>query len=147
MILLDTTILVYAVGDEHRLREPCRALVAAIGDGRLAATTTIEAIQEFTHVRARRRTRADAAAHARHYVHLLAPLIVVEVDDLTRGLEVFEQQQSLGAFDAVLAAVVERRAHLTALASADAAFAGVSGLDHHNPASPDFLDRLDIADG
>jgi hypothetical protein len=55
MILLDTTALVYAVGSEHPLREPCRALISAIGDGRIAATTTVEMLQQFTHVRARRR--------------------------------------------------------------------------------------------
>lgn len=53
MILLDTTVLVYAVAFEHALREPCRALISAIGDGRIAATTTVEVLQESTHVRAR----------------------------------------------------------------------------------------------
>ena len=31
MIVLDTTILVYAVGDEHPLRSPCREVIAAAG--------------------------------------------------------------------------------------------------------------------
>ncbi len=59
MILLDTSVLVYAVGGEHPLREPCRRVVNEIGAGRLAATTTVEVIQEFAHVRARRRGRTD----------------------------------------------------------------------------------------
>lgn len=142
MILLDTTILVYAVGDEHQLREPCRALVGAIGDGRIPATTTVEAIQEFTHVRSRRRTRADAASLARSYSDLLAPLTVVEVEDLLRGLETYEQHPSLGAFDAVLAAVVERRTHLRAIVSADGAFADLEGVPWLDPGDPDFLERL-----
>ncbi|MFT3851507.1 MAG: type II toxin-antitoxin system VapC family toxin [Ilumatobacteraceae bacterium] len=144
MILLDTTILVYAVGDEDRLRAPCRALVEAIGDGRVAATTTVEVIQEFTHVRARRRTRTDAAGIARRYADLLAPLVAVDGDDLARGLELFEQRPSLGAFDAVLAAVAQRRPHLTALASADRAFAGLDGVTHLDPATPDFRGRLGL---
>ena len=44
MIVLDTTVLVYATGAEHPLRAPCRRVVTAVGDGRLAATTTAEAI-------------------------------------------------------------------------------------------------------
>lgn len=32
MIVLDTTILLYAVGAEHALRAPCRGVVAAIGE-------------------------------------------------------------------------------------------------------------------
>jgi predicted nucleic acid-binding protein len=146
VILLDTTILVYAVGDDHRLREPCRTLIGAIGEGRIAATATVETIQEFTHVRARRRTRTDAATLARRYVELLTPLTVVEGADLARGLDLFEQHDPLGAFDAVLAAVVEQRPHLSALASADVAFTDLDGIDHVDPADPAFLERAARAD-
>lgn len=52
MIDLDTTILVYAKGADHPLRDPCRRLIAAIEEGRVLATTTSEVIQEFVHVRA-----------------------------------------------------------------------------------------------
>jgi uncharacterized protein len=145
VILIDTTVLVYAVGVAHPLRDPCRTLVTAIGDGRVSATTTVEAIQEFVHVRARRRPRADAAALGRSYARLLAPLTTVDTDDLGRGLEVFEQHGGLGAFDAVLVAVVERREHLMAIVSADAAFATIPGVMHHDPATPRFLDDLGLA--
>nr|MBA2294907.1 VapC toxin family PIN domain ribonuclease [Actinomycetota bacterium] len=46
MIVLDTTVLVYAVGDDHQLREPARAIVAAVESGDVQATTTVEAVQE-----------------------------------------------------------------------------------------------------
>ena len=55
MIVLDTTVLVYAKGIDHPLRQPCRKLIDLIADGRIEATTTVEVIQEFVHVRARRR--------------------------------------------------------------------------------------------
>jgi predicted nucleic acid-binding protein len=136
VILLDTTVLVYAVGDAHPLREPCRLVVGEIGAGRLAATTTVEVIQEFAHVRARRRGRADARALALDFVDLLSPLIHPGESDLARGLDLFEHHETLGAFDAVLAAVVLERAHLTGLMSADGAFAGVAGLTHLDPINP-----------
>ena len=44
MIVLDTTVLVYSVGSDHPLRAPCRSLIEAIGDGEIAATTTVEVI-------------------------------------------------------------------------------------------------------
>ena len=47
MIVLDATVLVYAKGVEHPLRDPCRALVTAIAAGDVVATTTVEVIQEF----------------------------------------------------------------------------------------------------
>lgn len=125
--MLDTTVLVYAVGDDHALRDPARSLLAAAADGSLRATTTPEAIQEFAHVRARRRERADAAALAEGYADLLSPLLEVGEADLREGLRLFRRNAALGAFDAVLAAVA-LRAGATTLVSADRAFAGVRGL-------------------
>ncbi|PZU44179.1 MAG: VapC toxin family PIN domain ribonuclease [Microbacterium sp.] len=145
MILLDTTVLLYAVGSDHALRAPCRALIEAIGDGSVAATTTVEVLQEFAHVRARRRGRTDAAALAERYAALLAPLTPVDAEDLAAGLREFRQHDALGAFDAVLAATVLRREHLTALVSADRAFAGIPLLSHLDPAAPDFAERLGIS--
>lgn len=132
MIVLDTTVLVYATGTEHPYREPCRQLVQAVADGRVAATTTVQVIQEFTHVRARRRSRADAAGLARAYVDLLSPLLPVHADTLLTGLDLFGGAPELGAFDAVLAAAA-RTAGVQALVSADSAFADVAGLNHIVP--------------
>lgn len=108
MILLDTTVLLYAVGEDHRLRAPARRVIQGVGAGRLAATTTPEVIQEFTHVRARRRSRSDAVGLARDLTTLLTPLTPVTADDLRLGLDLFERHADLGCFDAVLAAVARR---------------------------------------
>ncbi len=135
MIVLDTTILAYAVGDEHPLREPCRRLLAAHADERIEATTTVEVIQAFADIRARRRTRPDAIHVARQYAAAFS-LLITTSEDLDRGLGLFEQHPGLGAFDAVLAAVaIDRSAQ--ALVSADRAFASVSGLMWMDPASPE----------
>ena len=127
MIVLDTTVLVYAVGDDHALRDTARAVLAAAAEGDLRATTTPEAIQEFAHVRARRRDRRDASALAASYADLLSPLLEVGEADLREGLRLFERLPSLGAFDAVLAALA-LRVGATALVSADRGFAAVRGL-------------------
>ena len=127
MIVLDTTVLVYAKGADHPLRAPCRMLIEAIATGALEATTTVEVIQEFALVRARRRDRADAAALAGDYAEVLSPLMAVTREDLGHGLALFERSSRLGAFDAVLAAAATAR-QARALVSADTAFAEVSGL-------------------
>ena len=134
MILLDTTVLVYAVGADHSLRIPCRDVIEAIGRGDLAATTTVEVIQEFAHVRARRRSRANARSTARNFIDLLSPLVEPGADDLIAGLDLFDRHDSIGAFDAVLAATVMRRDELTGLMSADRAFATIDGLHLVDPA-------------
>jgi hypothetical protein len=74
VIVVDTTVLVYAVGDVHEFREPCRQLVAAIQRGDVTATTTVEVIQDFALGRARRRTGADAAHLSDAYATMLSPL-------------------------------------------------------------------------
>lgn len=131
MIVLDTTILAYAVGGQHPLRDPCRRLLVAHGDGRVEATTTVEVIQEFVHIRAPRRTRPDAVRIARQYVTALSPLVTT-ADDLDRGLGLFERHPALGTFDAVLAAVALNRG-ADALVSADRAFGSIPELPWVDP--------------
>lgn len=135
MIVLDTTVLVYAKGADHRLREPCRRLIQAIERGAVQATTTAEAIQEFAHVRARRRDRTDAARLGGAYVDLLSPLLAITEGDLRAGLALFERYPGLGAFDATIAAVAIG-VGAQALVSADRAFAAVEDLPHIDPGTP-----------
>lgn len=134
MILLDTTVLVYAVGVDHPIREPCRAIVSAVERGRVEATTTVEVIQEFAHVRARRRGRADATSIGQGFAILLAPLVRPNDADVRRGLELFREHDQIGAFDAILTATVLNDDRLTGVVSADRAFAKIPGLRHEFPA-------------
>jgi predicted nucleic acid-binding protein len=140
VIVLDTTVLVYAVGDDHALREPARAIVDRVERGEVQATTTAEAIQEFVHVRARRRDRRDAAALGRAYAELLSPLLQASEDDLVQGLRLFERYEQLGAVDGVLAATA-LGAGADSLVSADRAFAGVRGLTFVDLGSPELFSR------
>ena len=141
MIVLDTTVLVYAVGVDHPLREPCQQLIRAIADGTILATTTVEVIQEFTHVRARRRNRKDAAELSRDYIELLSPLLIVEETDLREGLRLYEEGTGSGSFDAVLAAAA-RAAGADALVSADTGFSNITAIRHVIPDADGVLQLL-----
>jgi predicted nucleic acid-binding protein len=141
LIVLDTTILVYAVGGEHRLADPCRRLIAAVGSGRVKATTTPEAIQEFVHVRARRRTRSDAAKLGRAYVDVLSPLLTIDSQILSAGLRLFERAKRVGSFDAVLAAATIAT-EAEALVSADRAFDEIRALTSWEPSGPEVAKLL-----
>jgi predicted nucleic acid-binding protein len=132
MIVLDTTVLVYAKGVDHPLRDPCRTLIVALAAGEIEATSTVEVIQEFVHVRSRRRGREDAAELGADFAELLAPLLTVTPQHLRSGLRLFRSHGDLGAFDAVLAAAaIDTGA--TALVSADSGFATIDGLNHVVP--------------
>ena len=140
MIVVDTTILVYAVGTEHPLRAPCRTLLELARDGVVRASTTIEVVQELAHVRSRRRSRAEAAELARNFARGFSPLIQPDESDLLDGLDLFGVSGDLGSFDAVLAATALRRGW--ALASADKSFRQVGSLVHLDPSSPAFLEQV-----
>jgi predicted nucleic acid-binding protein len=139
MIVLDTSILVYAVGEDDPLREPCRRVIAAHGAGAIDAAVTIDVIAEFAHVRARRRPRADAVALARGYRTAL-PIVETTGSDLDHALELFQSHPGLNMLDAVLAAVAIANG-AEALISADHGFAGIPRLNWVDPASSD-LDVL-----
>ena len=140
MIVVDTTILVYAVGGEHPLAGNCREVVRAVAEGEIRATTTPQVIQELAHVRARRRGRSDAAQVARSFATLLSPLLVVGDEALVEGLALFERT-ALGSFDAVLVASAIRGG-CRLLLSADRAFAAIDELPVADPADGDFLARV-----
>jgi predicted nucleic acid-binding protein len=127
LILLDTSILSYAVGGEHPLRDTSRRVIQAATSRADRITTTVEVIQEFAHVRSRRHPRTNAVALARSFVELLSPLIQIRADDLELGLRLYERHESLGAFDAVLAAIALGLG-VEALVSGDVAFASVPKL-------------------
>lgn len=139
MILLDTNILVYAVGSDHPLRLPCRRLLAAHAGGHVDCATTIAVIQEFAHTRARRYSRPDALQLARFYRRALHIELLVR-GDLDLGLTLFERHPALDAFDALLASVALSHG-ADWLISADRAFGSVPYLPWIDPASPD-LDQL-----
>jgi predicted nucleic acid-binding protein len=140
VIVLDTTVLAYAVGVDHPLRDPARWILAAHRDGVVDATTTVEVLQEFLHIRARRHGRDDAAALTLRYAEAFE-LLTTSAEDLVRGAELFRQHARLGAFDALIAAVsIDRGA--TAFLSADAAFSEVDGLRWVDLAAPDLPARL-----
>jgi predicted nucleic acid-binding protein len=134
VIVLDTVVLVYAVGAAHPLREPCRRVVAGIADGRTSATTTVEVIQEFVHVASRRHDRRAVSGLARRYATLLTPLLTSTADALDDALALFERIPELGAFDALLAATTIRSG-AEGLVSADRDFAAVRGLRVLEPGS------------
>lgn len=108
MILLDTTCLVYAVGVDHERREPCMALMTAIGEQRVIARTTTQVIAEFAHVRGRRRDRSDASSLAEDYISLLGPLETVGEADISNALRIWQAAPGVGTFDALLIAVAAR---------------------------------------
>jgi hypothetical protein len=95
VILVDTTVLMHATGEDHPLREPSRQVLTAQLHSRLDFAVTVEVLQEFCHARARRRGRDEAVANTRQFA-ILFRVLETSADDLEHGLEVFRAQPSWG---------------------------------------------------
>lgn len=136
MILLDTNVLVYALGQAHPLREPSRRLLDGVARGRLEATTVDVVIVEFLHVFAARRPRGVAGSAARDYAELLGPLLAVTQADVALAVDLFERHADLDAADALIAAAALNHS-VDAVVSADRAYASVPGLRALDPRAPE----------
>lgn len=123
------------------MRGPAVELFRHVTANRLRASTTVEVIQEFVHVRSRRRPRREAVRQARRVATGLAPLWLTDPVELDDGLRLYEEVPSLGAFDAVLAGVARARGAI--LVSADRGFAAAPGLDFLPLDGPELAAVLD----
>lgn len=139
MILLDTNVLVYAVGRRHALQPVAADLVSLAGQ--LPLRTTRRVVEEFANVFARAgRSRKEAVARAHDWFAALGPVVPIEDDDVSAGLDLWQRHSGLQQFDATFAATA-RRLDAT-LVSADRAYASVAGLRWVDLADPNLLDTL-----
>ncbi|HEY6549730.1 MAG TPA: type II toxin-antitoxin system VapC family toxin [Solirubrobacterales bacterium] len=131
--LYDTSIFVYALGGEHRYREPCREIVHRAALGELQGEGSTDLLQEFTHQRARRTgDRLEAVRSARN-IATLAWWHPLEPSDVQRGLDLFKHHSNLDARDAVFSALALNRG-IDAILTTDRAFEEVAGLQRIDPA-------------
>jgi predicted nucleic acid-binding protein len=131
-VFLDTAVLVYAIGGEHPLRDPCRSLLRAVGAGEVDAVTSALAVQELLHQRARR--LGDRGVAVDQVRPLLDALTIVPIDPAAArlALDLYAGSDLLDAADALHAATALTHG-VTQLVSPDAAFDGVEGLSRLTP--------------
>ena len=131
--LYDSGVFLYALGGEHRYRDPCREILERAGRGELRGEASADLVQEVAHHRLRRTgDRALAAADALDAA-TLCRLHAVERHDVLHGMELLAKSRGLGARDAVIAAVALNR-DIDAILSPDLDFDEVSGLERIDPA-------------
>lgn len=139
--LFDTSVFVYALGGEHRYREPCRAILAEMRGERLAGETSIELVHEFAYVRCRHGiTRSDVAESARDIVGMCPSHTVVR-SDIERALTLWCEHERLDMRDAIFAAQALDRG-IDAILSPDRDFDGILGLERIDPADAEAVATL-----
>lgn len=132
--LIDTAVLIYAVGADHPLRAASREIVAAAGAGELELHASVEMVQEFAFHRMRRGDRLAAVRQARD----VAGLCILHDFDravMQTALDLIADSDTLGGRDAVHAATAVQHG-LSIIISPDTAFDNIPGLRRIGPDTP-----------
>ncbi|MEO5885811.1 MAG: type II toxin-antitoxin system VapC family toxin [Candidatus Limnocylindrales bacterium] len=133
-IFVDTTVLMYAAGAEHPLREPCRRIVEAIGSRRVDATTSTEVIQEILH-RGIAIRRVDASVElANRAMDLFAPVLPITHALMRRLPDLVRRYPGLDARDLVHVATCIHEA-IPEIVSADREFDKVAEVRRIDPSA------------
>lgn len=138
--LFDTGVFIYALGGDHRYREPCQAILRQVRGGRLAGEASVELIHEFAYVRYRRQHRADAA-HWASRIRRSCPMHTVGLADIDRALGLWCRHERLDMRDAIFAAQALNRG-IDAILSPDQGFDGIPGLQRVDPVDTEALATL-----
>jgi predicted nucleic acid-binding protein len=130
----DTNIFIYALGRPHRHKEPCRRLVAQIGDSDSNYYIDVELLQEILHVYDGRGDRAFGLAVFDILAALVPNLLPIGRSEILLSRQILERYPALSPRDAIHAAVVSTH-HLEGIVTTDAAFTQVGGLMVYDPIS------------
>lgn len=130
-VYVDTSIIMYAGGAAHPHRRACRRVLQQIADGRLAATTSTEVVQEILH-RFSRTDRTVGAAMAHSVIQLFGDLLAIDRQTIADTVERFRRNDQLSARDAIHAAAC-RRYDIDIIVSTDSDFDRVADLSHRAP--------------
>ncbi|HET9520368.1 MAG TPA: type II toxin-antitoxin system VapC family toxin [Candidatus Limnocylindrales bacterium] len=100
-MFVDTSVLMYAAGGEHPLREPCRAIVDGIGRRSISAVTSIEVVQEILHRYLSIGRAAGGIALAEETMDLFAPVLPITHALMRRVPQIARRYPALSARDLI----------------------------------------------
>lgn len=132
-IFVDANVFLYAIGEAHPLRDPCRRHISGIAGGEVGGETSFEVLQEVAHFR--RRRRGDGTERVREILAWKLPIHSTEKPDLELAFELLDAHPQLAARDALHAATALNRG-LDLILSADRHFDVVPGLERIDPTGP-----------
>ena len=127
MRLIDTNVVVYAVGKSHPLRESSRRILSEIAAGALQATVDVETLQEILHLYSSRNERRKGFETLDDLLVLFPNPVAVDRDEVEAARDLMRQYSFLGARDAIHAAVVQTH-NLDGIVTADKVFERIKGI-------------------
>ena len=127
MRLIDTNVVVYAVGKSHPLRESSRRILSEIAAGTLQATVDVETLQEILHLYGSRNERRKGFETLDDLLVLFPNPVAIDRDEVEAARDLMRQYSFLGARDAIHAAVVQTH-NLDGIVTADKVFQRIKGI-------------------
>lgn len=139
--MFDTSVFIYALGEDHPYRARCRAVLEDGRRGLLASEVSVELIHEFAYVRLRKGVARRLAAQDARDIAATSQLHVVQEQDIERALDLWSEYEQLDMRDAIFAAQALNRG-IDAILSPDKGFDGIPGLQRIDPADVEALASL-----
>jgi predicted nucleic acid-binding protein len=137
-VYLDTNVFVYAVGGESPHREPCREVLRAVAQRRLAGETSAYALQELVRQR-QRRGDGEATKRAREAAAVCSELHPLEWEIVSSAMDLVDRHSRLGIADALHVSTAIAKG-IALVVSADRGLDEVPGIERVDP-----LDRQRFA--
>ena len=132
MKLIDANVFIYARGQPHRYRDPCRTLLADVSAGREIANTDTEALQEVVYVYWYRRRQDIGLRYLDRLLKLFQAPFSVDHAIMLGARLVLGTNPRLDPRDAIHASVVIQHG-LEGIISTDRAYDGIAGVTRFDP--------------
>jgi len=130
--LIDANVFIYARGQPHRYRDPCRTLLADVSAGREIANTDTEALQEVVYVYWYRRRQDNGLRYLDRLLKLFQAPFSVDHAIMLGARLVLGTHPRLDPRDAIHASVVIQHG-LEGIISTDRAYDGIAGVTRFDP--------------
>lgn len=127
VLFLDANVIMYALGKDHPLRDPCRKCLERVKRGEIAVLTNTEVVQEIFHRYFAIRMpniAEEAYAAMKTFCNEILPVTLRETD---KALALLKKHPSINARDAVHAATMLNHG-VEKVLSADPHFDAIHGI-------------------
>lgn len=133
VLFLDTNIPMYAAGEDHPLKEPCRAVLRIAGRHATSFASDAEVLQEILHRFLSQRRNDAARTLVQRFAELMTGrLASVQPEDVQAAALMAGDHPDLSARDLLHLAVMARLS-IVHIVTADAGFGGVPEVRRLDP--------------
>jgi len=133
MKLIDTNIIIYALGVQHPYKAACVVILNEVAQDMEEYAVDAEGLQEVMYVLTRRSRRQEAINRTRELMDAFKLIIPIGPAEIGAAIVFLERYPSLSPRDAIHAAVAQLHG-LEGIVSTDTAFDQVPGLRRYDPA-------------